>query len=159
MGWNTARVTLLPPRWKQVVTASPRARTAAGGSVHIARSVRTEDGTGPTVGVAAVCSWLEERAFRSAERSPSFVSLRRQDVEVFIGVEGEEVAEIVLTFTLDRNSPLRREAWQQFTCDLCAAWPLALADGTRPGERLPPGEFTRLLGETPAWREFQEAFG
>lgn len=159
MAWNTARVTLLPPRWKQVVTPSPRGRTAAGGPVHITRPVRTEGDAGPALRLADVCDWLAKHGFHIAERSASSVCLRWQDVEVFLAVEGEEVAEIVLTFTLDRHAFPRRESWEQFLRDLCAAWPLALADAGRPGERLASSEFGRLLEETPAWREFRETFG
>lgn len=159
MGWNTARVTLLPPRWKRVVTPSARARTPAGSLVHIAHSVRAEGTAGPVVGLGELCAWLAKRGFRIAEQSPGSVTLREEDVEAFLGAESDEVAEIILTFTLDRNSFSRVETWQQFIRDLCAAWPLALVDADRSEDRLTAGEFTRLLGKTSTWREFQEAFG
>src|SRR5207248_1194241 len=105
MGWNTARVTLLPPRWKETVTEAARARTAAGAPVRIARPVRTEDTAGKAVLLAPLSCWLEERGFVVSERSRSHVRLQRQDVEAFLAAEGEEVAEVILTFTLTRDSP------------------------------------------------------
>ena len=159
MGWNTARVTLLPPRWKETLTESARARTAAGAPVRIARPVRAEGTTGEAVLLAPLCCWLEERGFVVSERSGSQVRLRRQDVEAFLAAEGEEVAEVLLTFTLTRDSPRHWDTWQKFVAELCGAWDLALFAPDHPGGKVGAGELLRLLSEATAWRDFQAAFG
>jgi hypothetical protein len=159
MGWNTTRVTLLPPRWKETVTESAQARTAAGTPVRLVRSVRAKDTAGVAVLLAPLCRWLEERGFIVSEHSRSQVRLQREDIEAFLAAEGEEVAEIILTFTLTRDSPRRWGTWQKFVIELCGAWDLALADPGHPGGKVPVGEIFRLLSEAPAWRDFQVVFG
>jgi hypothetical protein len=159
MGWNTARVTLLPPRWKETVTESAHARTAAGTPVRIARAVRAEDSAGQAVLLVPLSRWMEERGFVVTERSPSHMQVQREDVEAFLAAEGDEVAEVILTFTLTRDSPRRWETWQKFAAELAGAWDLALFAPDRPGGKPGAGDLLRLLSGTPAWQGFQAAFG
>jgi hypothetical protein len=159
MGCNTARVTLLPPRWKETMIESARARTAAGTPVRIARAVRAEDSVGEAVQLASLCRWLEERGFVVTERSLSHLQLQREDVEAFLGVEADEVAEVILTFTLNRDSPRRWDAWQRFVAELSGAWNLALFAPDHPGGKAGAADLLRILSRTPAWLDFQAAFG
>jgi hypothetical protein len=108
---------------------------------------------------ASVIGWLEERGFQAAERSATHGRWVRDEIEAFLAAEGGALAELTLSFTLSRDAFTRREAWQQFVHDLCGTWGLMLAGGAAPEGKVAAGEFFRLLAETPAWREFQEAYG
>jgi hypothetical protein len=106
-----------------------------------------------------LCRWLEERGFVITKRSSSHVQMQRKEVEAFLAAEGEEVAEVILTFTLTRDSPRRWPTWQTFVSELCGAWDLTLAAPDPLGGKAGATDLLSILSGTPAWRDFQAAFG
>ncbi len=159
MGWQEARVTLLPPGWRQVIEVSPRARTLGGVPVRIARTVREEDGPTGRLRAEAVGAWLERHGFTLSEQRPAVIVYRREDILAECYEQEGELAELILTFTLSRDAPSRWDTWQALVGELCAAWGLRLADGTAEGRLVGPEELLRLLSQTMSWQDFQTHFG
>jgi hypothetical protein len=158
MGWNTARVTLLPPGWRHVATQAPRGRTETG-PVWIVRAVRDAGAGGKPVFAAGVVALLEESGFRAVERSPRRVTLTKDDMEALAANEGDELTDLELTFTLGREAPLRRDRWRELVQALCATFDLSLSDLDRPTGKAPAGDFFRVLAAAPAWQDFAQAHG
>jgi hypothetical protein len=157
MGWQESRVTLLPPGWRQVIEPSSRARAVGSHPVRIARSVRDENVVAERLRPGPVRQWLERHGFAFQEQGKGVVALRHGEVLAELYEQGDELAEVLLTFTLSRDAPSRWGAWQAFVTELCAAWALRLADAA--GELVGPEELLRLLSQTLSWQDLQRHFG
>ncbi len=83
--------------------------------------------------------------------------LHRDDVEAFLVVGDHELAEIILTFTLSRDSPSRWKLWEALVLQLCEDWDLGLYDAAR-GFMVEPTEILHALADTQAWRDFEANF-
>src|SRR5947209_15850332 len=107
MGWQEVRVTLLPPGRRQVIEVSSRARTLGGVPVRIARTVREEGGPAERLRAGAVGEWLERHGFTVSEQRARAVVRRREDILAECYEQEGELAELILTFTLSRDTPSR----------------------------------------------------
>jgi hypothetical protein len=158
MGWNTPRVSLLPPRWTHVSTEGLRGRTVTGARVRISHTV-PEESTEPPFPGANVSDWLRQRGFRDAERYKSSLNLVREDIEANVYSRNGELTHVTLTFTLSRSSFARAEVWRQFVTEVCDAWRLSLCDPSHDKKKAAPSDFFRLLSATWQWKDFQQACG
>jgi hypothetical protein len=134
-----------------------KARTADGSPVRILHPERRDDSETLKLPPDDVGAWLGERGFELTNRSPSSVRLQWEDVEAFLVVEEGELAEIILTFTLTRDSPSRWDMWKFRVEQLCEAWGLALYDSQR-GFLVEASEILRVLADTQAWKDFEVNF-
>jgi hypothetical protein len=158
MGWDEARVTLLPPRWRSAeVPQAVERRAFDGRRVRVFDSRRDPAATAAPVRLAPVREWLQARGFTEVEPIRNGANLRWQDIRAELFEENGELSEVSLTFTLSVDSPGRWPVWQQFAEELCARFGLLLAD-QEAGEKVRAGHLLRLLAGTTAWREFQDHF-
>jgi hypothetical protein len=157
VGWNEAEVSLLPPTWLPDIRESPKARTADGKPVKIVGEQRDPSAAGAGCPVSRVERWLESRGFSQTKHGEKYTYWHREDVQVFLAAEGEELISGSLRFTLSRESPARWAAWQELVNDLCQAADLALVDAEK-AVKVGPEELFRLLGRTTSWREFENHF-
>lgn len=156
MGWNEARVTLVPNGWNLVVQQIVLPN-AAGQTARLISTEKSLDYSGDLMLLGLLESWLLSRGFRGPDEFKGGKRYRRDDLLVSVYVEGEEVSEISLEFTLTRDSPTRWPAWQHFVADLCQAWPVALAD-SEAGMKVGPDGLFRLLRRGTSWQDFERSF-
>ncbi len=156
MGWNEARVTLIPPGWRPVVEESSRGRTADGTNVIIVDVERQENPTTENLCLESVIDWLQKRGF--VLRDERWQRLTWEDVEVDLFLKEGELADITLTFTLSQNAPSRWAAWIKLVRELCESWNLRLIDADH-RTTVGADQLLRLLARTVAWRDFEENFG
>jgi len=158
MGWNDARASLVAPGWKIITETGPSgARTSDGSRVRIQRpensggigTVRIQPGT--------LRAWFEERGFEVTQLSKSGNRFHRGEIEALLGVVDGELAEVILTFTLSRNSPDLWQDWKIFVESLCEDWNFNVHDRQR-GFMVGGSEILRVLSETESWKEFEANF-
>jgi hypothetical protein len=153
MGWNDARVSLLPVGAKLTIETDSKARTASGSAVKILRAVGSSI-HGPSVD--EVRSWLEQRGFALSATSIGYQSWQKEDVDAFIASVNDRVEEIIVTFVLNPKSYLRVGEWQGLITEFHERWGLVLID-RRTGVTADLVDFPVLLAETAAWKEFARA--
>src|SRR5262249_52766320 len=120
-------------------------------------TVRAEDSPATHMDPNEVRVWLEARGFELREQGPSWLVLVHEDADAFLVVEEGELAKIILTFTLTRDSPSRWRIWQALVEDMCEKWGLILYDSNT-GSMVDGSEVLRVLGETQAWKDFESNF-
>jgi hypothetical protein len=158
MTWNTVRAALLPPRWRGVEVEQAVERRSLGGQpVRVIGVERDETAVAEPVRLAPVRAALEARGFTEREPIRNGASLHRHDVQAELFEEDGELADVLLTFTLSRDSPRQWPAWQQLVDGLSAEFRLHLEDrdSLRP---VPTGDLFRLLSRMGQWREFRDHF-
>ena len=101
---------------------------------------------------------LEANGFDVLLREQSFVRMKKGEIETFVGIEDGVVSEIIVTFTLNRSSPLQAPGWQRLISHLVQPAGLALFDRTTQ-QRVGSDVFLQLLTQSPAWKQFAEAYG
>lgn len=157
MGWNDSRISLLSPGWKMVSEDSPNANTASGLPLRILHPERVSGGGSASIRPEALESWLEEYGFEVRRRSHYGSRLQLEDIEIFLGTVDSALAEVILTFTLTRDSPFRLDTWDSFVKRLCESWGLRIyvsdLDLTVEAD-----QFRRLLASTSAWQDFSTNF-
>lgn len=158
MAWNTSSVTLVPLGWRIIGQDSSNARTVDAMPVRILHAERVDDFEGKGLDPQAVGKWLESRNFRLTEHSEGHLNFVWEDMEVFIGIQETEVAEVTLTFLLKKDSPSRWRKWKELSKQLCEAWDLAPFDSYR-SYTVDPDDIFAVLASTPAWKEFASGFG
>lgn len=158
MGWNDSRISLLAPGWKMVSEEdSSGVGTVSGMPLRILHSERVSEGDSTDICPEAMQSWLEEYGFEVRQLSEYGNRLQWEDVEANLGIEDGALAEVVLTFTLTRNSPLRLHAWESLVHRLSKAWGLGLYSSDL-GFCVETDQFTQAIARTPAWRDFATNF-
>jgi hypothetical protein len=158
MGWNDSRIPLLAPGWKYTASGSSNSRTAEGTQVSVLDIERAEDTATMGIDAAKLIVWLQERGFKLHQQSDSYARLAREDIEAFLAIEGAELGELILTFSLSKESPNKLEAWQGLVDQICNAWGLKPYD-LYLGSVVDSTQFLRLLTNTSAWRDFGLYFG
>ena len=84
--------------------------------------------------------------------------MKKGEIETFVAIEDGLVSEVIVTFTLNRSSPLRAPDWQHLISQLVQSDGLAFFDRSTQ-QRVGGDVFLRLLTESPAWKQFAEAHG
>jgi hypothetical protein len=158
MGWNDVRVSLVPAGRKIVVERDLAARTTGGNAVAILHTVPDTDGAAQPLDQGAALRRLEAHGFEVLQRGQSFVRMKKEEIETFVEIEAGVVSEVIVTFTLDRSSPLRASEWQRLISHLVQPDGLALFDRNTQ-QRVGDDEFLRLLTESPAWKQFAQTLG
>ena len=158
MGWNEVRVSLVPAGRKIVAE-----RDLAGAPPEATRSrfsipFRTRILLRSRLIREPCMRRLEAHGFEVLQRGQSFVRMKKGEIETFLEIEDGVVSEVIVTFTLNRSSPLRAPDWQRLISHLVQPDGLALFDRTTQ-QRVGGDEFLRLLTESPAWKQFAEAHG
>jgi hypothetical protein len=154
MGWNDARMSLLPIGAKLIVETDPNARTADGSALRILHSAA---GSTPGPSAAEIRAWLEGKGFAPSGESPTYYSSRREDVDLFVASASDRVSQIIVTFVLNPKSFLRVAEWQDLIAEFHERWGLDLVD-RRTAVSVGLADFPRLLAESAAWREFARAY-
>lgn len=158
MGWNDSRISLLSPGWRMVSEEnSSNASTASGMPLRILHPERASEGCSAIINPEVLEGWLKEYGFGVRRRSPYGSRLQSEDVEVFLGIMDGVLAEVILTFTLTRDSPLRLDTWELFVKQLCESWGLRIHDSDL-GFTVEANQFRRMLASTSAWQDFSEKF-
>lgn len=158
MGWNNSRVSLLAPGWRMVTEEDcSNAGTLRGTPLRILHPERVSVITSSVIRPEALQGWLEEYGFEVRQRSQFGNRLQSEDVEVNLGTKDGAVAEVVLTFTLARDSPFRLDAWESLVKRLCEVWGLSIYVSDL-GFTVGADEFRRVLGSTSAWQDFSTNF-
>jgi hypothetical protein len=106
---------------------------------------------------AKVQEWLEERGFRVSEQDARRIVLVSENVEAFLAIKEAELADVILTFTLTRDSPAQWERWQALVDQLCTGWSLRLYDPKR-DSLVNAGDLLPILADTQAWKNFERQF-
>jgi hypothetical protein len=149
---------LVPPNRKLHVETAPNARTFANKPVFLLDTRHVDGSNSRPIPFEAMENWLLSHGFSVRQRYDSATELVKDDMEAFLANDHGELGMLDLTFTLSRHNPNRWEAWYAVVIELCATWHLGLADAKHE-TTVGPSDFTRLLEETPSWRDFQRAFG
>jgi hypothetical protein len=158
MGWNEVRVSLVPAGRKIVSEVDLAARTTAGNPVAILHTIPDTDSSAQPLDVGAMQRRLEQEGFDVLQRGESFLRMKKEEIEAFIGIERGAVSEVIVTFTLNRSSLSRAPDWQRLICHLVESDVLALANRTTQ-QRVSGDEFLRVLTDSPAWRQLAKAHG
>jgi hypothetical protein len=158
MGWNEVRVSLVPTGRKIVAERDLTARTTEGNAVAILHSVPDNISAAQPLDQEAALRRLEAHGFGVLQRGQSFVRMKKGEIEAFVAIEDGVVSEVIVTFTLNRSSPLLAPDWQHLISHLVQPDGLALFDRTA-RQRVGSDVFLRLLTESPAWKQFAEAYG
>lgn len=156
MGWQESRITLIPAGWRPVSEEAPGTQTINGTPLRIVHYEREQDGAAGGTPIDQVHQWLLGHGF-TFKKWPDDSCLLWRDVEAEPYSQDGELAELILTFTLSRESPSRWAVWQALVTDLCEALDLGLADAEQ-GVRVGADELLRLLAQTVSWRECQERY-
>ena len=127
MGWNEARVWLVPDGWDLVVEEID-IQTASGETGRLVSTKKSLDCTADALDPGVIDRWLTSRGFSETEKRKSPRTYRRDDVRIDVCTECEEVRDLLLEFKLTRRSPGRWPAWRQLVAEICDSWPVALAD-------------------------------
>lgn len=83
------------------------------------------------------------------------VAMARGEVEVLLTCEAGTLTEVILTFTLDRDSPRRLGDWEELVATMHRAFALQLVDRLTL-EPVEANELRRLITSAPTWGEFAE---
>jgi len=158
MGWNDIRVSLVPLGRKVVAKADPSALTTQGQPVLILHTAAELDHHSPAQNLQACRSWLEESGFQVVQSHLAGIRMTRGDVEAFLVAEAETLAEIILTFTLSRQSLDRLAEWQRLVADICPVFSLALVN-CRNQKKLTDTDFVHLIRSQPQWLDAAERWG
>jgi hypothetical protein len=158
MGWNDSRISLLSPGWRMVSEEnSSNASTASGMPLRILHPERGTESSSAIINPEALERWLKKYGFEVRRRSPYGSRLQSEDVEVFLGVMDGVLAEVILTFTLTRDSPLHLDKWNSFVSHLCESWGLRIHDSDL-DFTVEANQFRRMLASTSAWQDFSKTF-
>jgi hypothetical protein len=158
MGWNDSRISLLAPGWKMVSQEAPIGYcTASGERLRILDVERANESNSTTIAPSTVERWLEDRGFRILQHSKFGNRLQWEDVEAALNAKEGALAEVCVTFTLSRDSPVRVDIWKSLVEQLCENWGFALYVSDL-GFGVHADEFLRVLSDTPAWQDFQSKF-
>jgi hypothetical protein len=162
---NQVSLFFYPPRWRQRLTAAPRAHTDQGAQVHIADAVHIAGADGPAVPAEELKAWLTERGFVATDRNGSvfdrglILSIfgHEKEMQVTIGEEACEITDVYCRFTLPRHMPTPLSKWTAFAVSLCRRFHLPLG----PNGAVPctEAEFLAAVRAHRNWREFAGAFG
>jgi hypothetical protein len=139
----------------------------SGDFVRIVSSVRDEDCNEPAIDAEPLRRWFKARGFEELCHSEKYLQYRseavestlgpRPEIDVGVGVVGDEVESLYCRFLLTRHTPSRLEAWQAFVRDLCDEFCLriSVSDNVYVG----PDEFLPTIRGKDNWRYFADNFG
>lgn len=158
MSWNQARTWLVATNWHMVDRSQPLKRTTSDQSVvRILDLERQQLDSTAKCNPEAVYAWLQQHGFSISLESNAGNQFHCGDIEVDCDVKDTEVAGIILTFTLTRESQTRIRIWNSLVEQLCDSWSLQLYDPRR--DLLAKStDFGRVLSETQSWKEFAASF-
>jgi hypothetical protein len=158
MGWNDARAVLVARGWEVVTEESLiPAQTIDGTPLRIYRLERKLDMLSNKLNPRGIRCWLERTGFQTTVESKFGDRLSRHDVEVFIGVQDDEVSEVTLTFQLSKESVSHWPEWTAITTALCDQWNLSVYD-PECGFMVEGQDVLHVLSKTLAWQEFATQF-
>lgn len=157
MGWNTARVTLTPPRWHQTVKKVSRMRNGVAYDSYVAYPHVIRDCGASALQVTKLRDELAKLGAVLERVSDKLLEFSSQGVDVSAFVEGGEVIEIQLSFTLTEDSPAFVQIWRLFVARLCRVLGVELWDPVSRSKTDIAG-FVRVLTSTQAWSDFQTTY-
>lgn len=157
MGWNDSRILLLAPGWRMVSEDEISGAGNASGMPSILHPERVSESGSTGICPLAIQGWLEKYGFEVRQRWESGIQLQWEDIEALLGIREGTLAEVNLTFTLTRNSPLRLDVWKTLVQHLSEAWGLVIY-ATELGFMVETDQFVHVLAGTPAWSDFATNF-
>lgn len=158
MGWNESRISLLAPGWKMRSEQSATdAATVGGIPLRILYPEKISNSNSTAVSPQALQRWLEAYGFEVRQQSEYGNQLQWDDIEASLGIESGELAEVVLTLELNRESPSRLDVWKTLVRGLSKIWGLSIYASDL-GRTVEIDQFDRILAKTPAWVAFSSKF-
>jgi len=158
MGWNDIRVSLVPLGRKMVAKVDPSALTTQGQPVSILHTEAESDHPAPAQNLHSCRTWLEKSGFRVIQGSPAGIRMVRDEVEAFLAAEAETLSEVILTFTLSRQSPDRITEWEMLVAAICPVFSLSLIDRQRQ-DNVIIEDSAQLMKSQPQWLDAAERWG
>jgi hypothetical protein len=158
VGWNEARVTLTPPRWRQTIKKVKKRRAEGEREFFLRYPEREPDvADGPLLPETAR-NVLEQLGGVIRQQSDTLLDVRLQDVIVLVFIDSGEVAEMELTFVLTADFQGRVASWQAVVEQMCERLSLAIWDSSS-RSKANCCHFDRILRSTQAWDDFQANYG
>ncbi|MCI0642190.1 MAG: hypothetical protein L0Y72_04065 [Gemmataceae bacterium] len=155
MGWSDSKIHLTARGWRMT---SKEKLVPVGQVVRILDVVRDQDSQSTKLNPQSIHAWLDERGFERVQPASEYLTFRKNDIAVEPYALDGELASVILTFELSKESPARWLAWRQLLDEFCKTWKLSPID-PRNCQRVDPSECMRLLSETTAWKEFAAHIG
>jgi hypothetical protein len=153
MGWNDVRVSLVPLGRKLISETDPTARTSTNNPVAILHTVAIEGEIRTRIDPQLLEALLSEEKFVVTQRGATFVRMDRDNIESFLCLEDGALSEIILTFSVNRQSPTQVDDWQHLVDLLGNSVGMNLVDrGTQ--EPVVKGDIRQILANSPVWNQF-----
>ncbi len=111
--------------------------------------LRTPEPRGSAVPADLFRSWLIDSGF--VHHPGSKANFSRELIDLRFHQVDEEVAFTSIEFGLDNDAPQRINDWQTLVDELSDKWGLSLIDQEK-REKVPAGQFRRILAEDRIWR-------
>ena len=156
MGWNEARINIVPDRWDFTVRETT-ATSTAGENVLLVGTEKNSESSEPMLTFGTADRWLTELGFVLRESWKTRASYSRHDILIDLYQEDDEISGIMVQFTLTKESPRHWQEWQEFIDKLCADLPVALGDAEL-RMKVGPEQLFPVLRRTTAWKTFEENF-
>jgi hypothetical protein len=158
MGWNEARLTLTPKRWRRTVAKVKKMRGGVERDFFVAYPELIADSTASPLLPATVRDEVLRLGGEVREESVKLLDSVVQGITVLAFIESGEVAELELTFTLMPDSPRLVPTWHSFVEQLCQVLGVDVWDPIS-RSKTDSHSFNRLLASTHAWTDFQANYG
>ena len=118
--------------------------------------LRSSKQNGSPIPVAPFRSWLRSLGFVQHPGPGSHFT--REPIDVYVHQIDEEVAFTAIDFGVVRDAPERVSGWQTFVEEICEKWGFSLTDEEK-GEKVPVGQFRRILAQHRIWRIVADVHG